>query len=291
MIKNLLFLSICFVIMSCSTPAKTEEIKNEGVSPTSTSVSGVFATHLKLGEGKFKIVSKGSYLKLTIPIEVTKQYETNERWNQECISYKAEYGVERTFQDIMNEKYKLSLTLLDANNAPFTDAGSFDNGWSRDLSNALLKGSSGQVYVEFSNSYLEADSLRQKSDLEMLMKNAVTFTVNSTLNFDDTMPGQSSSSENNPQTEGNPIAQTSGASSSGSCQQWLNDYDSWVTKYISFMRKYKKNPADASMLSDYSRLTSEMSKWSKGNSGCNDAASVARMTQIANRMNTALASL
>jgi hypothetical protein len=57
------------------------------------------------------------------------------------------------------------------------------------------------------------------------------------------------------------------------------------------MRKYKKNPGDMSMLSDYSRLTSEMSKWSNGNSGCNDAASVARITQIASRMNRELASL
>jgi hypothetical protein len=57
------------------------------------------------------------------------------------------------------------------------------------------------------------------------------------------------------------------------------------------MRKYKKNPADMSMLSDYSRLTSEMTKWANGNSDCDDAASIARMTEIANRLNRELASI
>ncbi len=283
MIKNLLFLSICLVIMSCSTPAKTEEIKNEGVSPSSSSVSGVFAPHLKLGEGKFKIISKGTYLRLTVPIEVIKRYETNQKWEQKAAE--DEYDINQ----VMLFNYDLTLTLLDSNNSPFTDAGSFDHSTTSEVANALLRGS-GQLYVEFYKSYSEKDSLRQQSDFEMLANNAVKFTVNSSLDFDDSMPGQSPSSDNNLQTESNSIAQTSAASSS-SCQQWLKDYDSWVTNYISFMRKYKKNPADASMLSDYSRLTSEMSKWSKGNSGCNDAASIARITQIANRMNTALASL
>lgn len=283
MIKNLLFLSICFVIMSCSTPAKTEEIKNEGVSPTSTSVSGVFAPHLKIGEGKFKIISKGTYLLLTIPIEVIKRYETNQKWEQKAAED------EDDINQVMLYNYGLSLTLLDTNNSPFTDAGSFNHSVRSEVANALLKGS-GQLYVEFFKSYNEKDSLIQQSDFEMLVKNAVKFTVNSDLDFDDSMPGQSPSSDNNLQTESNPIAQTSAASSS-SCQQWLKDYDSWVTNYISFMRKYKKNPGDMSMLSDYSRLTSEMSKWSNGNSGCNDAASVARITQIASRMNRELASL
>jgi hypothetical protein len=283
MIKHFLLISICFIALACNTPSKTEEIKNDGVSPASPSVSGVFATNLKLGEGKFKIISKGSSLLLTIPIEVIKPYETNQKWEQKASED------EYSFNDIMLYNYGLDLNLLDSNNAPFTVAGSFKHSVKGEFADALLRGS-GLVYVDFFKSYSEKDSLTQKADFEMLAKNAVKFTVLSSLDFDDSMPGQSTSSENNLESESNPIAQASAASSS-SCQQWLKDYDSWVTNYISFMRKYKKNPGDMSMLSDYTRLTSEMSKWSSGNSGCNDAASVSRLTQIANRMNRELASL
>jgi hypothetical protein len=180
MIKNFLLLSMCFIIMSCSTPAKTEEIKNEGVSPSSASVGGVFAPHLKLGEGKFKIISKDQYLKLTVPVEVIKRYETNQKWEEKAAEE------DRGFNEIMLLNYRLKLTLLDVNNAPFTEAGSFDHSTTFEMSDALLRGA-GQVYVEFYKSYSKSDSLEQKSDYEMLTRNAVKFTVNTTLNFDDSI--------------------------------------------------------------------------------------------------------
>jgi hypothetical protein len=184
-------MSICSVALSCSTPAKTEEvkteeIKNDGVSPSSSSVSGVFAPYLKLGEGKFKITSKDSYLKLTIPIEVIKRYETNEIWKKE--SAKMYGGSGGTFQQLLFNNYDFELTLLDENNAPIQNIGSMEDRMDLDICDAILKGS-GLIYYDFysKKSYSKTDSLSQKSDLEMLIKNAVKFTVNTTLNFDDSI--------------------------------------------------------------------------------------------------------
>ena len=49
-----------------------------------------------------------------------------------------------------------------------------------------------------------------------------------------------------------------------SYQKWkdvLKEYDEWADDYVAFMKKYKANPADISLLSDYSKLMSEYSSW------------------------------
>lgn len=44
---------------------------------------------------------------------------------------------------------------------------------------------------------------------------------------------------------------------------FLKEYDEWVTKYLEITKKYTQNPADFSILSEYSKLVSEMSNWSE----------------------------
>lgn len=45
-------------------------------------------------------------------------------------------------------------------------------------------------------------------------------------------------------------------------KQFLKDYEAWVDDYIVVLKKYKENPTDASILSDYSEMVSEMVDWS-----------------------------
>lgn len=44
-------------------------------------------------------------------------------------------------------------------------------------------------------------------------------------------------------------------------RQFLKDYEAWVDDYIAIVKKYKDNPADMSILSDYTEMVSEMTNW------------------------------
>lgn len=46
-------------------------------------------------------------------------------------------------------------------------------------------------------------------------------------------------------------------------RQFINDYDAWVDNYIAIVKKYKANPTDTSILSDYTKLVSETADWAK----------------------------
>lgn len=42
---------------------------------------------------------------------------------------------------------------------------------------------------------------------------------------------------------------------------FLNEYEEWVDKYIEISKKYKDNPADLSILSDYTDMLTELTEW------------------------------
>lgn len=43
----------------------------------------------------------------------------------------------------------------------------------------------------------------------------------------------------------------------------MKDYEAWVDDYIAIVKKYKENPTDMSILSDYTEMVSEMAEWAK----------------------------
>lgn len=44
-------------------------------------------------------------------------------------------------------------------------------------------------------------------------------------------------------------------------QLFLNDYESWVDRYIEVLKKYAANPTDMSILSEYTKMISELDEW------------------------------
>lgn len=44
-------------------------------------------------------------------------------------------------------------------------------------------------------------------------------------------------------------------------RQFLKEYELWMDEYISFMKKYTKNPTDASLIADYAKFMSKISEW------------------------------
>ena len=46
-------------------------------------------------------------------------------------------------------------------------------------------------------------------------------------------------------------------------KQFLKDYEAWVDDYIEIVKKYKDNPSDTTILSDYTEMVSEMADWTE----------------------------
>lgn len=62
----------------------------------------------------------------------------------------------------------------------------------------------------------------------------------------------------------NPVNSTSSSSSESlDWKQFLKDYEAWVDSYVEFMKKYKNNPTDASLIAEYGKLLSETAEWAE----------------------------
>ena len=66
--------------------------------------------------------------------------------------------------------------------------------------------------------------------------------------------------------EFNSIAESSDDTSALEDADWkdfLKEYEEWVDKYIAVVKKYKANPTDLSILSEYSSLMGELTDWTE----------------------------
>lgn len=59
------------------------------------------------------------------------------------------------------------------------------------------------------------------------------------------------------------VSETSTQSTSSTVEwrQFLKEYEEWVDDYIVILKKYKKNPSDISILSDYTEMVTELAEW------------------------------
>lgn len=48
-----------------------------------------------------------------------------------------------------------------------------------------------------------------------------------------------------------------------SWRQFLKDYEAWVDDYVDFMKKFKDNPSDTSLISDYAQFVAQTAEWAE----------------------------
>ena len=75
------------------------------------------------------------------------------------------------------------------------------------------------------------------------------------------------------------------------CDQFLKDYERFVDKYIVVIKKYKANPSDATVMTEYSKLASEAARWSGKTPDCSETKHVQKLAQIAAKLSKAVASM
>jgi hypothetical protein len=71
------------------------------------------------------------------------------------------------------------------------------------------------------------------------------------------------------------------SSETSDCDQFLVDYEDFVTKYIEVLKKFKENPKNPSILLDYTSMMSEVKEWSNKIKDCaNDPILAAKFAKI-----------
>lgn len=78
---------------------------------------------------------------------------------------------------------------------------------------------------------------------------------------------------------------SSNSGASGDCEKFCSDYEAFADSYVAFMKKYKSNPADPSVLSEYSEMLSKASEMQSNSSSCTGDLKVsARISQAASKI-------
>ena len=54
---------------------------------------------------------------------------------------------------------------------------------------------------------------------------------------------------------------TTASESTSNWKQFLKEYEAWVDRYVEITEKYQKNPADTTILSDYTALANQAADW------------------------------
>lgn len=76
------------------------------------------------------------------------------------------------------------------------------------------------------------------------------------------------------------------SSSNSEWKQFLKDYEAWVDKYVTFMKKYQSaTPSDmASMMSEYSSLLTDLTMWSEKTQNMQSGLSGSDLTEYLNAL-------
>ena len=68
------------------------------------------------------------------------------------------------------------------------------------------------------------------------------------------------------------------------CDQFITDYEEFVTDYIKVLKKYKANPSDTSILTEYTELAQKASEMQSQASDCTDPKYATKLMELASKI-------
>lgn len=272
-IKYLVMVAMTICLASCgeknNSVASTDESSKENVlKPVETEVSGDM-------EGCFTIVDK--------------EYKPTEDWGDGLITVEFERTDEKLPFELNGRELWTFGTSGEGNyvkvgfGVEFLDA---DGNVLKKMS-ANASGLSGPYSPEEAIQLVKLKSGRKGSMRFCTVKGAVGFRISSAFEEGEGWDSNKSSSEVSSSYDDD----NDSSSSSGGSAKWdaiLDSYDSYVTKYISYMKKVAKG--DMNALSEYPALMEKAQEFSEKISGAHDEMSAsqwARYINITNKMSTA----
>ena len=85
-------------------------------------------------------------------------------------------------------------------------------------------------------------------------------------------------------SSGDDTTNTATGESVSECDQFIKDYDAFADSYIKMLKKYKNNPSDASILTEYTEVSQKAIEMQTEAANCTDAKYAAKLTQIAAKL-------
>ena len=79
--------------------------------------------------------------------------------------------------------------------------------------------------------------------------------------------------------------------SQSKCDKFLIDYEDFMKDYIAVLKKYKTNPTDPSILSDYTKMVQQAAEWEYDENCANDPKFIGKYTEIQMKIANAAAEL
>lgn len=80
------------------------------------------------------------------------------------------------------------------------------------------------------------------------------------------------------------VSNTSNNQTNKDCAQFLKDYEKFANSYIKIIKKYKLNPTDPTILSEYTTAASKAIKMQTEASNCTDSKYASKLAQIASKI-------
>jgi len=68
------------------------------------------------------------------------------------------------------------------------------------------------------------------------------------------------------------------------CDTFIKDYEAYADSYIVVLKKYKANPTDATILTEYSEMAQKAVKMQEGAENCTDPKYATKLLEIANKI-------
>jgi hypothetical protein len=209
---------------------------------------------------------------------VDNEYEITDDWGGN-LSIKVKAIQALTEEEMKNKDFEISASLLDNKSMPVSGVGEFKIEYeSKDKLLSLLKKGSGEEVIQLKAQLgdYEAEEHAEKSKM---------FTVSST------MKEQEKPSVSSTESSDNSTASDDNTTSSTDCDQFLIDYEAFADSYIKLLKKYKKDPSDASILTEYTEAAQKAIEMQNNVANCTDVKYATKLTKIATKIANAAADL
>lgn len=72
------------------------------------------------------------------------------------------------------------------------------------------------------------------------------------------------------------------------CDKFIKDYEAFINSYIKLLKKYKANPTDASILTEYTEAAQKATEMETNASECNDPKYASKLIELSNKLAKAL---
>jgi hypothetical protein len=246
---SLLVIAIIVTILttSCGGGVKKSEIAK--VKPEKIEISGDLSDYLQI---------------------VDNEYEITDDWGGN-LSIKVKAIKALTEEEMKDKDFEISASLLGDNGMPVSGTGNFVIEYSsKDKLISLLKKGTGEEVIQL-NAGLGDYKAEEHAD------KSKKFTVSSSIKAKEETSVTSSESTDNSSAS---FDETASSESTTDCDQFIADYEDFVNSYVTVLKKYKANPTDISILTEYTQMAAKTVTMQTDALNCTDVKYAAKLMKL-----------